>query len=451
MEEPIHRAGAARQDGDGSEPEFPRSQALHLRAIESLAGGVSSQFRAFSTPHPMFYTHASGARIWDADGNELVDYTLSQGPCILGHSHPELVRCVSESLTKGQLFAGQHLEELELAERIQELIPSAELIRFSVTGSEAAHGLLRLARYVTKRPKIIKFIGHYHGWLDSVSFSVNPPRDATNTPPKPVAWGGGIPAHLADDLIVLRWNDLALVEETMAAHGHEVAAIITEPVMCNQGCIEPAPGFLQGLRDISSKYDAALIFDEIITGFRMGLSGAQGYYGVTPDMALFGKALGGGFPISALVGSRRFMEPLATHEVYHAGTLNGSNASIAAASAVINVMGKNDSAGFAHIRRLGEKLRDGLAEIGANGKLNLRVQGPGPMFHLGFSELATATSYDDVPSFDNALYGAFCSRMRARGVRLIERGLWYISLSHTDADVEHTLATAGEVLADMGH
>ncbi len=438
---------AARADAQG---DFPRSRALMARAQKVLAGGVSSQFRAMNAPHPMFYTRAEGARIWDADGNALLDFTLSQGPCILGHSHPELVRRVGASLSVGQLYAGQHLDELELAEALQRHIPAAERVRLSVSGSEAAHALLRLARHVTGRPKYMKFVGHYHGWLDNVSFSVNPPRSAGNTPPQPVAWGGGIPPALASDVVIVPWNDLAQVEAAFARHRGEIGAVITEPVMCNQGCIEPAEGFLRGLRDLCTREGAALIFDEIITGFRLGLSGAQGHYGVTPDMALFGKALGAGFPISALVGSERFLSPLARGEVYHAGTLNGNNASVAAALTVIDVMGRDDAAGYAHLWRLGTRLRDGLAAAGARHGLPLRTQGPGPMFHAAFSDRARATEYDHVLDHDRALYGAFCKGMLSRGIRLIERGLWYVSLAHTEADIDHALATADSVLAEIG-
>ena len=355
------------------------------------------------------------------------------------------------SLGEGQLFAGQHMAELELAETLQRLLPAAERVRFSVSGSEAAHALVRLARFVTGRAKVIKFVGHYHGWLDNLSFSVNPPRDGAKAPRRAVAWGGGIPDALADEVIALRWNDLDLVAETLRERGREVAAVIAEPVMCNQGCIEPLPGFLEGLRELCDRHGVALIFDEIITGFRLGLSGAQGHYGVTPDMALFGKALGGGFPLSALVGKQRFMAPLAGNAVYHAGTLNASNASIAAGHAVIDVMGRDDGAGYRHIGRLGRRARDGLAALGAAGRLDLRVQGPGPMFHMGFSPRERATSYDDVLDFDGALYREFCARMLARGIRLIERGLWYVSLAHSEADIDRTLAAAREVLGELGH
>ncbi|MBM3380790.1 MAG: aminotransferase class III-fold pyridoxal phosphate-dependent enzyme, partial [Betaproteobacteria bacterium] len=233
---------------------FSQSAKLFDRSRQSLAGGVSSQFRAMSAPHPMFYSHAKGSRIWDADGNELLDFTLSQGPCILGHSHPELLDRVTSALHKGQLFAGQHLDEVALAEALCRVVPCAELVRLSLSGSEASHALLRLARHLTGKPKYLKFVGHYHGWFDNVSFSVSPPRTLSNDPARPVPWGGGIPASLADDVLVLPWNDIAAVEEALATHADEIAAIITEPVMCNQGCIEPAAGFLEGLRTLCDRH-----------------------------------------------------------------------------------------------------------------------------------------------------------------------------------------------------
>lgn len=427
---------------------YSRSAELHMRACGVLAGGVSSQFRALSAPHPMFYTHAKGSRIWDVDGNELVDFTLSQGPCILGHSHPRLLERLAVELSKGQLFAGQYLDELELGEHIQRLVPSAELVRFSVSGSEAAHALLRLARHVTGRRKIVKFVGHYHGWLDNVSFSVAPPEPSGNEPVRPVVWGGGVPAELADSLIVLPWNDIALVEQVLARQGDEIAAIITEPVMCNQGCIEPVPGFLQGLRDLCDRHDIALIFDEIITGFRLDLGGAQEHYGVTPDMSLFGKALGAGFPLSALVGKERFLSPLARGEVYHAGTLNGNTASVTAGLVAVELLEENGRAGHAHIVRLGRMLRDGLAEIGARHG-GILVQGPGPMFHMGFTAREHVRNYDHVLDYDKARYREFSEKMLARGVRLIERGLWYVSLAHSDADIRFALSAAEASLEDM--
>lgn len=440
---------AQQPEPEASVDRYAKSRALYDRATRSLAGGVSSQFRKFNVPHPMFYERGLGSRLWDVDGNELMDFTLSQGPIILGHSHPELLARVGAALAKGQLFAGQHREELELAETLQRIIPSAELVRFSSSGSEAAHALLRLARHVTGKPKFIKFTGHYHGWLDTVSFNVSPPRDLSNDPTRPVVWGGGVPPALAENVVALPWNNLALVEEALSRHRGEIGAIITEPAMCNQGCIEPAEGFLQGLRDLCDRHGVVLIFDEIICGFRLALGGGQDYYGVTPDLSLFGKALGGGFPISALVGKEKYMRAFDAGEVYHAGTLNGNNASVAAALASIDILERNDRANLKHIARIGIALRDGLRDIAARANEPILIQGPGPMVHMGFTRLTAVTEYDHVLDYDRARYGTFCEGMLARGFRLTERGLWYVSIAHSDEDIRLCLAAVEDTLAEM--
>jgi len=428
---------------------YGKSRALYERAKNVMAGGVTSQFRALSVPHPMFYDRAEGARIWDVDGNELLDFTLSQGPCILGHSNPELVERVTKAFARGQLFAGQHADELALAEALQRLIPCAELVRFTSSGSEAAHAVLRLARYVTGKPKFIKFIGHYHGWFDNVSFSVSPPVAALNDPTHPVPAGGGIPADLAASVVTLPWNDLEIVRDTLVRQGKEIGAIITEPVMCNQGCIEPREGYLQGLRDLADEFGVALIFDEIITGFRLDLSGAQGYYGVTPDLAMFGKALGSGLPLAAIVGRERFMGPLARNEVTHAGTMNGNNACVAAGLATVDILERNDGAAHRHIVAMGKRLRDGLSTVAAQSGLPILIQGPGPMFHMGFTKRKQVRAYHDVLDYDRPRYQEFCRRMLGSGVRLIERGLWYVSAAHTAADIDLAVEKADSVLKEM--
>ena len=426
---------------------YPESKAWFERAKRSLAGGVSSQFRMFSGPHPMFYRRAAGSRLWDADGNELIDFSLSQGPLILGHSHPEVLARVKEAIDAGQLYAGQFEQEVLLAEALQRLIPAAERVRIGSSGSEAAHAVLRLARYATGKPRFIKFEGHYHGWFDNVSFSVNPP--AASPVGEPVPWGGGIPEAVRDDVIVLPWNDLEAVERTLSERGGEIGAIITEPIMANQGCIEPRPGYLAGLRELCDRFDVALIFDEIITGFRVDLGGAQRLYGVTPDLAIFGKALASGFPLSAIVGRERFMAPLERSEVYHAGTLNANNASVAAALATVELLERGDGAAMRRIAETGATLRDGLRELGERQGLPLRVHGPGPMFHMGFTERSEVHDYRDTLDFDAARYGAFCSSMLALGVRLIGRGLWYPSAAHGAEDVELSLAAADAALGTV--
>jgi glutamate-1-semialdehyde 2,1-aminomutase len=426
---------------------YSKSKELFERASRVLAGGVSSEFRKFNAPHPLFYTHGVGSRIYDVDGNEFLDFTLSQGPLILGHSHPHVLNRVAESSAAGQLFAGQHLEELELAERLSRMIPCAEQMRFSLSGSEADHSAFRLARAVTGRPKFLRFEGHYHGWLDNVSFGITGPNEAALGPreqPTPLPWTKGLPPHAMDEAIVLPWNDLALVEKTMREHGHEICAIITEPVMCNNGCIPPEPGFLEGLRRVSSAHGSLLIFDEVITGFRTGLGGAQKWFGVTPDLAIFGKAMASGYPISVLCGKREYMRHIADGSVIHAGTMNSCNPCVAAALATLDILEREEVA--TRIRELGLVLMQGLRDAATRAGQPLLVQGLGPMFHTGFTPHSKVTDLRGVLSYDKARYGAFVNGMQERGIRLIGRGLWYISGAHVRTDIDRAITTAEEVL-----
>jgi glutamate-1-semialdehyde 2,1-aminomutase len=426
---------------------YTQSQLLYERASRALAGGVSSEFRKFSWPHPLFYASAQGSHIVDVDENEFLDFTLSQGPLILGHSHPEVLADVERASRSGQLFAGQHLLEVELAETIQRLVPCAELVRFSLSGSEADHTALRVARAVTGRPKFIRFEGHYHGWFDNVAWSIGGPSvEALGDydHPTPLAWTQGLPAGAVDEFIVLPWNDLALVERTLAARHDEVAAIITEPVMCNSGCIEPAPAFLAGLRQLCDQYGIALIFDEVITGFRLGLGGAQAYYGVTPDLAVFAKAMANGYPISAVAGKQRWMQPVADGRVIHAGTMNAGNPTVAAALTTITVLERER----VHDRlfALGRRLMAGLRAIAEETGQPLRVLGPGPMFHTGFTSQAEIRNYRDTLSYDRTKLGRFVQEMQERGIRLIGRGLWYLSAAHTEAEIDQALSAARDSL-----
>ena len=256
---------------------------------------------------------------------------------ILGHSHPAVADAVSRALAEGQLFGGQHLAELQLAEHLKQLIPCAELVRFSLSGSESVLAVLRLSRAFTGKSKFVKFEGHYHGWLDETAFSITPTMKEAGDELQPnvAPWTSGIAPGNDQNLIVLPWNNLELLQKVLSQRADELAAVICEPVMCNSGCIPPQPGFLEGLRAACDAHKVVLIFDEIITGFRLGLSGAQGHFKVTPDLAVFGKAMANGFPMSAIVGRRELMELFATGQVIHAGTMNAQNGCVAAALATI--------------------------------------------------------------------------------------------------------------------
>ena len=429
--------------------DYSKSTSLLERAKKSLAGGVSSEFRKYAHPHALFYSHAEGVYIYDVDGNKYLDFTLSQGPLILGHSHPHVLKRIYEYSQKGQLYAGQHLLELELAEKLQQYIPSAELIRFCLDGSTAIQTALRVARAKTGKQKFIRFEGHYHGWLDNVSWGLTldeekmGPRENAEALP----WSKGIPPTTREDFIILPWNDLELLKKTMAENHETIAAIITEPVMCNSGCILPKEGFLKGIREVCTTYDSALIFDEVITGFRTAMGGAQAHFNVTPDLSVFAKAMASGYPISAIVGKREWMRLIEDGKVIHAGTMNSACALTAAALGTLEVLEKKGT--HDNLYTLGKMLMDGLRTIALELNQNLLVQGLGPMFHTGFTNLKVAHEFRDMASYDTAKSKKFTAMMHDRGIRIIGRGLWYISAVHNEGHIKHALKVAREVLEEM--
>jgi glutamate-1-semialdehyde 2,1-aminomutase len=265
--------------------------------------------------------------------------------------------------------------------------------------------------------------------------------------PNVYSWTQGLPENTKDQFIILPWNDLPLLKKTIIERQEEIAAIITEPIMCNNGCILPAKGFLEGLREICDKYDIALIFDEVITGFRVNLGGAQQYFGVTPDLSVFAKAMASGYPISAIVGKRKWMSAIEDSKVIQAGTMNSSNATVAAALATIEIL--EAEAPYNRLFQYGEKLMEGLKRAAVETKQNLLVQGPGPMFNIGFTELSAVKDYRDTLSFDRIKLRKFITGMQDKKVRVIGRGLWYISTAHTENDIDHAIETSKEVLSTL--
>ena len=430
---------------------YNQSAILLERAKQSLAGGVSSEFRKYNHPHALFYSHAVGNKIYDVDGNEYLDFTLSQGPLIVGHNHPHVVKRVEEYARNGQLYAGQHILEIELAEKLQQLIPSAELMRFCLDGSEAVQTAFRLARAKTGKQKFLRFEGHYHGWLDNVAWGISTTSVAqlgSRETPNIFPWSEGLPENVTEEFITIPWNDLDLLKQTILNNHGCLAAVITEPIMCNSGCILPEPGFLQGIRDLCTTYNITCIFDEVITGFRTAMGGAQSYYNITPDLSIFAKAMASGYPISAIVGKKDWMNLLVEGKVIHAGTMNSSNSCIAAALGTIEVL-ESDTATHKRIFLLGNKLIAGLREINAKYNQNMLVQGLGPMLHTGFTELKKVKEFRDVQSYDKVKLGKFIAGMHDEGIRIIGRGLWYISAVHTEADIDKALETADRVLSNI--
>ena len=398
----------------------------------------------------MFFSHGQGSRVFDVDGNEYIDFTLSQGPLILGHSHPQLLNRVGEELSRGQLFAAQFPLELELAKRLNQVLPCAERMRFCNTGSEAVHAALRLARSVTGKTKILKFEGHYHGWFDNVLVSIQPSPEAAGPEAEPsvVPWSGGQTLSSTQEVVVRSWNDLDAVEKCLE-QDPDIAAVITEPVMCNTGCILPKPGFLQGLRRACDRHRIPLIFDEIITGFRLALGGAQEYFEVVPDLAVYGKAIAGGFHLSVICGKVKYMDYLADGRVLHAGTFNSQVAGIAAAAVTLDLLSRDGKQAYQRLYQRGQALMDGLGRAAAKHGHSLLIQGPGPMFHTGFTQVSAVHNYRQSSAYDGEKLGQFMFGLLEEGIRVLGRGLWYISLAHSQQDIDRTIDAADRVLAQM--
>ena len=418
---------------------YQRSNELFQRAKASLAGGVSSNVRALAQP-PLYFRSAAGTRMVDADENVYLDFALSQGPMLLGHSPPTVLDFVERAMQEGQLYAAQHELEIELAEKFQRHVPCAELVRFCNSGSEAVHAAIRLARAATGREKILKFEGHYHGWYDETLVSTAPALDQAGPAEAPHAVSGsaGQPSYARDNVIVLPWNDVDLLRNALQQGGSEVAALIMEPVMCNNACIPPQPGYLEAVRELCTQYGIVLIFDEVITGFRLDLGGAQTFFGVTPDLATFGKAMANGFPIACLAGRRALMEPIANLQVNHSGTYNSNVMVTAAACATIAELEHID---YKRLHALGETLMSGLRDLAAKHSKSVLVQGYGPAFHLAFTERRSIVDYRDSLASDKERNSAFVSAMLDRGIRLLSRGLWYLSAVHTESDIGYALET----------
>ena len=395
-----------------------RSLELWRRAGKALAGGVSSAFRARAVPHPLYFESGRGPRLTDVDGNTYIDYTLSWGLLILGHAHPAVEAAVAEQLPRGWSYGAQHEREIRVAEKLVELIPCADQVVFSNTGTEAVQVAFRIARACTGRHRILRFEGHYHGWLE----------------PSP-------------DTLILPWNDAAPVEKALA--GREFAAVILEPILCNGGCILPAPGYLEALREITRRSGTVLIFDEIITGFRVALGGAEQRYNVTPDLATFGKAVAAGFPLSVVAGRAEIMEVVASGKVLHGGSFNGNPVVLAAAEAALEELSRDGGAALKRAAEYGRRLRAGLEAAAARHRIPLAINGVETVFRLSFGDEGPVTDARGLTTPPRGRLGAFLNAALDAGLFLLPDGRWYISTVHGERELEETLAAADQAFAAL--
>lgn len=415
------------------------------RAQRSLAGGVSSGLRKSARPYPLFFTHGQGANVTDVDGNSYLDYGLAWGPLILGQAPAEIADAIADQASRGLTFGAQHDLEFEVAERLTKIIPCGDFVCFANSGTEIVQVALRLARAYSGRKKFLKFEGHYHGWDDSVLVSYHPSSsEIRDSDSAPIGAGAGQRDH--KDVLVAEWNDIESVKRIFAEHGNEISAVICEPMLCNSGCIPPDEGFLQALRQITSENGAALIFDEVITGFRLSLAGAQGWYGVTPDLATYAKAVGGGLPFSALAGKKDLMDLIANGKVVHAGTLNGNPIVLAAAKATLDLLARDNGAIYSNLSQHGNRLRKGLVSILKNKGYNVISNGEAAVFHIAFLD-RQPRRYRDLLAADNQLYSDFALALLDEGVLVLPDGRWYISVAHTEDVIDATLAAVDRAVA----
>jgi len=432
-------------EGPGRAEKAGRSEALFSRARRVLPGGVNSPVRAFKAVGgvPRFIARAEGARVWDEDGREYVDHVGSWGPMILGHAHPAVVEAVRRQAGVGTSFGAPCRLEVEMAETLTRLVPSLEKVRMVSSGTEATMAAIRLARGATGRAKIVKFAGCYHGHGDSFLIKAGSGAATFGTPDSP-----GVTESTARDTLIARFNDLECVRRRLQAHAGAVAAVIVEPVVGNMGVVAPRPGFLEGMRRLCHEHGALLVFDEVMTGFRVARGGAQERYGVRPDLTTLGKVIGGGLPVGAYGGRADLLSQVAPEgPVYQAGTLSGNPLAMAAGLAQLRAI-EDDRGLYDRLERLGAALQAGLADAISASGYPCRVARVGSMWTLFFSA-REVTDWDVAARCDVARFGRFFHAMLERGHSLAPSQFEanFLCAAHTEADVESTVEAARASLA----
>jgi len=429
-----------------------RSQELFERIGHSIAGGESSYAR-LRAGIELCIDHTAGTRIWDVDGNEYIDYCLGYGPLIFGHSPKDIIQAVVDQIsTRGFHFSFPHELDYKVGEAVQRLVPSVDLIRFTCSGTESTMAAIRLARAYTGKDKIIKFEGAYHGWSDLHFVSYHPALTMAagrHNAPRGLPDSTGMPQAFVDQLIIQPFNDLEVIEKTIQERHFEIAAVLIEPALANCGVIPPVEGYLEGLRKITEQYGVLLIFDEVMTGFRIAPGGAQEYFNIKPDISTFAKVLGGGFPAACFGGTKEVMEIEAKNEVMHGGTYTASPLVLAAADAVLRRIERDKETMYPRLFELSERLREGLVRVIRNAGFHCLGQGIGPLFQvfIGDSDIDRLYNYRDTVSYvRDDIFSAFHAELQKRGVYChpgqFER--WFLSTEHTDQDIDDTIAAADE-------
>ena len=424
-----------------------RSEQLFNRAKKTIPGGVNSPVRAFKAVGgtPIFVDHADGAYIFDAEGKRYIDYVLSWGPMIMGHNHPAVREAVIKASEKGLSFGAPTELETQLAERLCDIMPNMDMVRMVNSGTEATMSAIRLARGYTGRDTIVKFEGCYHGHSDSLLIKAGSGALTMGVPSSP-----GVPAALAQHTMTLTYNDPEGVRAAFDKHGENIACVIVEPVAGNMNCIPPTPGFLETLRQVCTENGAVLILDEVMTGFRFGLTGAQGFYGIDADLTTLGKVIGGGMPVGAFGGKREIMEHIAPlGPVYQAGTLSGNPIAMTAGLATLDIISK--SGFYEPLFARTEQLCQGLRSAAADAGIAFTTNHAGTMFGGFFSEEARICNYDQVMACDDKQFNHFFHTMLENGVYLApasyEAG--FMSSAHSNADIDQTIAAARTAFAAL--
>jgi glutamate-1-semialdehyde 2,1-aminomutase len=428
------------------------SRDLYEKAVRVIPGGISANAK-FAPPYPLFMHKGSRSRITDVDGNVYVDYCMGYGPLILGHGHPDVMKAVQSLFEEhGAYFFGTPTTmELKLAEKLCDLVPCAEMVRFTNSGNEATLAAARLARAYTKREKIARFEGHYHGWNDFACISYNPPLDMVGPRdgPNSVPQSAGLAPDTAEKTVVLQFNDTETLEKQIRQHKDQLAGIIIEPV--SKAFLAAEPEFMKALRELTTKYGIILIFDEVITGMRLGLAGAQGHYGVKPDLVAMGKAISGGFTMGAFAGSKDIMKLASPTEaderrIFHSGTFNGHPAAMVAGLKTIEILETTDA--LQRANGTAQAIRNGLKEIATDRHVEAQSFGVASTFHILFTKNEVKCHRDVLASDMNKLL-AYDYGMWSKGIFLIPRHAGYTSAVHTKEDVEKTLQVADEVIREL--